>query len=117
MWFRLKALFAHSRTVLAARLYTLAGTVVGAYDGFGAFLGGQDFTPITTRLLDAVHVPPDMRPLALAAFIGGTGELFVYLRKITTQSLADNKVDSVIAADAAQAGIPSPPAPDGRMQP
>lgn len=117
VWFRAKALFAHSRTILAARVYSAAGVVVVAHDALGSILVGQDFTPISTRIMDVLHVAQDMRGLAWGLLVSATGALFEWLRHLTTQSLADNKADSVVASVAADAGIPSPPAPPERLQP
>lgn len=117
MWFRIKALFAHSRTVFAARATQAAGAIVVAHDGIAMAFVGQDFTPISTRLMDALHVAQDLRTLVWGAIVMGIGGLFKWLRSITTQSLDENKADAEVAAVAADAGIPSPPAPPTNLQP
>lgn len=98
-------------------MYTAAGAVVVMHDGVGAVFFGQDFTPITSRAMDALHVAQDMRALVWGLFVSATGGLFEWLRRVTTQSLTDNKADSVVAAVAVDAGIPSPPAPPTNLVP
>lgn len=117
MWFRLKALFAHSRTIFVARMYMLFGVVVGIHDSVAMWIGGQDFTPLTTRALDATHIPMELRPLTISAAAAATGAAIETLRKVTTQSLGANKADAIVAAEAAGAGIPSPPAPSQEIKP
>src|ERR1700692_2032720 len=92
-WFRVKALFAHSKTILAARLYGVAGTLVAVHDIALPYVASTDVTPLTSR------VPQWAWPLVVI----GTGVLFEYLRHITTQSLSDNKADSVVADAKAEA--------------
>lgn len=86
MWFRIKALFAHSRTILVARLYALAGFLVMTHDIVLPFITGADLTPITEK------VPNWVWPLVAI----GSGLLFEWLRRITTQSLDDNKADAEV---------------------
>lgn len=86
-WFRVKALFAHSKTILVARLYVAAGALVMLHDIALPFVSSTDVTPLTSQL------PPWGVPL-----IGiGSGVLFEWLRHLTTQSLADNKTDAIVA--------------------
>lgn len=89
---RVKAFFLYSRTVFLARLYTFAGGAAVTFAYIVPFLQGQDFTPVFVRLFS--WIPDDLRPLVISAAIAGTGELFVYLRKITDQSLAENAKES-----------------------
>lgn len=81
MWLRIKAFFAHSRTILAARLVQLAGGVIALYDGLLPLFGGQDWTPITARLLAAI--PADLRPLVIGLGLAALGALFEWLRRVT----------------------------------
>ena len=82
---KLKAFFAYSRTILAGRLYTLAGLLVAIQGALLPWAMGQDWTPVFTYLF--AHVPDQLRPLAIGAAIAATGELFVWLRKITVAPL------------------------------
>ena len=80
-----KAFFRHSRQILIARLYVVAGVIVGIAPMFA----GVDTTPIWRRIF--AFVPDDLAPLAIGAAIGLTGLLFEYLRTLTTASLDDKK--------------------------
>jgi len=71
-------------------MYTLTGTLVAAYDGLGPVLQGQDFTPITSKIMDKLHIPTDFRSLVLGVFVAATGELFVYMRKISPTPISDS---------------------------
>lgn len=81
------ALFKKSEQVLAGRLVWLGGLIVTAYDAVGAYWSNLDFTPITTRVLDFLHVPPDLRGLTLSAFVTALGLMIVNLRKKVTKPL------------------------------
>jgi hypothetical protein len=81
------ALFKKSETVLVGRLLWVGGLFVTFYDAAAIFLSSLDLTPITTRLFDFVHVPPDMRGVATTAFITALGYLINWLRKRTTKPL------------------------------
>jgi hypothetical protein len=86
---KIKSFYSYSRTIFVARWYTLIGSVVAVHDSLGPHLVGQNFTPITTRVMDLAHVPPDARSVTLGVAAACTGELFVAMRKVTTQPLAD----------------------------
>jgi len=51
------------------------------------FISSLDLTPLTTRILDGLHIPSDMRGLTLTAFIAMMGRLILWLRKRTTKPL------------------------------
>lgn len=78
-WFRTKALFSHSKTIFVARLYAVAGTAVAVHDIALPYIAGTDVTPLTSKL----------PPWGIPVIVIGTGIGFEYLRRITTQSLAD----------------------------
>lgn len=75
----LKSKFRYSKTVLAARVFTVAGIAVSAHDIILPYAMGQDWTPITKDL------PPLVIPVGLVA----QGLLFEYLRTVTSQPLID----------------------------
>lgn len=81
------ALFQKSETILVGRLLWIGGLLVTFYDGIAIFLSSLDLTPLTTRLFDFLHVPPDMRSVAATAFITALGYLINWLRKRTTKPL------------------------------
>jgi hypothetical protein len=81
------ALYKKSETVLAGRLLWLGGGVVTAYDAVGTWFNNLDFTPITTRIFDFIHIPQDLRGLTLSAFITAIGLMIVNLRKKVTKPL------------------------------
>lgn len=81
------ALFKKSEQVLAGRLLWFGGLIVTAYDAVGAYFSSLDFTPITTRVLDFLHVPQDLRGLTLSAFVTALGLMIVNLRKKVTKPL------------------------------
>jgi hypothetical protein len=60
--------------------------------------------------MDALHVAPDLRGLVWGLVLSGTGLLFEWLRRITTQSVSENKMDAAIAD--AKAALPP-----GTLQP
>lgn len=80
-------LFKKSEQVLAGRLLWLGGLIVTAYDAVGAYFTNLDFTPITTRLFDLLHIPQDLRGLTLSAFVTALGLMIVNLRKKVTKPL------------------------------
>jgi len=86
---KIKAFFAYSRTILAARLYTFLGALVALQGVILPWLMGQDWTPVFNYLF--ARIPEGMRPLAIGAAIAATGELFAWLRKITTAPLSESK--------------------------
>jgi hypothetical protein len=69
----MKGWFAHSRTILAARLYALAGAIVGIHDQVLPIVSGSgvDWKPL---------LPPQYLPLVM---IGGA-VVFETLRWVTT---------------------------------
>lgn len=81
------AVFQKSETILIGRLLWVGGLLVTFYDGIAIFMSSLDLTPVTTRLFDFAHVPPDMRGVATTAFITGLGYLINWLRKRTTKPL------------------------------
>lgn len=81
------ALFKKSEQVLAGRLVWLGGGIVTIYDAVGAYFSNLDFTPITTRLFDWMHIPQDFRGLTLSAFVTALGLMIVNLRKKVTKPL------------------------------
>lgn len=90
------AVFQKSETILVGRLLWIGGLLVTFYDGIAIFLSSLDLTPLTTRLFDFLHVPPDMRSVAATAFITALGYLINWLRKRTTKPL---EVVSVASKD------------------
>lgn len=80
-WAKILSFFARSRTVLMARIYTIGGALVAVVDYAMPWVTGQDWTPIFARLFH--KIPDDLRPLVISAAIVATGELFVYMRKIS----------------------------------
>lgn len=81
------ALFKKSETILAGRLLWFGGLLTTAYDGLAVFASGLDLTPVTTRVFDATHIPPDMRGLVVTALVGALGLLMNWLRKRTSKPL------------------------------
>lgn len=75
------ALYKKSETLLVGRLLWLGGLFVTFYDGIAVFMQSLDLTPITTRIFDFVHVPPDMRGMVTAGFVTGLGYLISWMRK------------------------------------
>lgn len=103
------ALFKKSETVLVGRLVWVGGLFVSAYDGLAQFASSLDLTPLTTRIFDALHIPPDLRGLTVSAFVMGVGLAVVKLRKQTTKPLelvavADKDVTPKVAEAIAMAG-------------
>lgn len=82
-----RGLFKKSETVLVGRLVWLGGALVTLYDAFIAYFSGLNVEPLTTRVMDLLHVPPDLRGLALSAAVTGIGLAMVRLRKTTTKPL------------------------------
>lgn len=91
----LKAHFLHSRTILIARVYSYAGVAVTAYDGVNTYVQGTDFTPLSTRALDYLAVPPDLRALCVTGFIAVTGLVFEKMRRISKTALQTVEPPSV----------------------
>jgi hypothetical protein len=81
------ALYKKSETVLVGRLVWLSGFIVSAYDATAEFVKSLDLTPLTTRIFDALHIAPDLRPLTVSALLTGLGLAMVKLRKATTKPL------------------------------
>lgn len=78
-------LFKKSETILVGRLLWVGGLFVTAYDALALFASSLDLTPVTTRLFDFLHVPPDMRGLTATAALALIGQVVVWLRKRTTK--------------------------------
>jgi hypothetical protein len=81
------ALYKKSETVLVGRLVWFGGLIVTGYDGFLAYFSSLNFEPLTTRVMDFLHIPPDMRGFTLSAFVTAIGLAIVRLRKTTTKPL------------------------------
>lgn len=81
------ALYKKSETVLIGRLLWVGGLFVTAYDAVAVFISSLDITPLTTRALDAFHIPQDMRGLTVTAFIALVGRIITWLRARTTKPL------------------------------
>lgn len=81
------ALFKKSETVLVGRLLWLGSGIVTLYDTAGVLFSSLDLTPIQTRIFDALHVPQDLRSVALSAFVATIGLMMVNLRKKVTKPL------------------------------
>lgn len=102
------ALFKKSETVLMGRLLWIGSGIVTLYDTVGVFFSSLDLTPIQTRVFDALHVPQDLRSVALSGFVAGIGLVMVYLRKRTTKpielvAVADKDVTPKVAEAIAMA--------------
>jgi hypothetical protein len=80
-------LFKKSETVLVGRLVWLGGAIVAVYDGFIAYFSTLDVEPLTTRMMDYLHIPPDLRGFTLSVLVTGLGFAIVRLRKTTTKPL------------------------------
>ena len=78
-------LFKKSETILVGRLLWVGGLFVTAYDALALFASRLDLTPVTTRLFDFLHVPPDMRGLTATAALALIGQVVIWLRKRTTK--------------------------------
>jgi hypothetical protein len=83
------AAYKKSETVLFGRLVWLGGIIVSVYDGVAEFAKQLDLTPLTTRIFDALHIPPDLRGLTASAAVMALGFAIVRLRKDTTKPLAE----------------------------
>jgi hypothetical protein len=98
------ALFKKSETVLVGRLVWFGGLLVTAYDGFMAYFSSLNFAPLTTRIMDFLHIPQDLRGVTLSAFVTALGLMIVRLRKTTTKPLELVAVpDAQVTPAAAQA--------------
>lgn len=81
------ALFKKSETILIGRLLWVGGFLVTAYDGLAVFASSMDLTPLTTRIFDTLHVPPDMRGLTVTAFLAAVGLVMNRLRSRVSKPL------------------------------
>jgi len=98
------ALYKKSETVLLGRLVWFSSLFVTFYDGFMAYFSTLNFEPLTTRMMDYLHIPPDLRGFTLSAFVTGLGLAIVRLRKTTTKPLELVAVpDAQVTPAAAQA--------------
>lgn len=98
------ALYKKSETILLGRLLWFGGLFVTAYDALATFASSLDLTPITGRVLDALHVAPDMRGLVVTAFLAALGKAITWLRTQTTKPLeivAASEANMSVAASAA----------------
>jgi len=98
------ALFRKSETVLVGRLVWLGGLIVTIYDGITTYFIGLNWEPLTSRVMDFFHIPPDLRSFTLSAAVTGIGLAIVRLRKTTTKPLElVSTSDANIAPAAAKA--------------
>jgi len=98
------ALYKKSETVLLGRLVWFGSLLVTAYDGFMAYFSTLNFAPLTTRLMDFLHIPDDLRSFTLSAFVTALGLAIVRMRKTTTKPLELVAVpDAQVTPAAAQA--------------
>ena len=104
---KIKAFFAYSRTIFAARLYTLLGAFVALQGAILPWAAGQDWTPVYEYIF--YWIPPAMRPLVIGFIVTATGELFVYMRKITDKSLEEKVIVGQAAEKASEAVTDAPP--------
>ncbi|EJN15678.1 hypothetical protein PMI42_00695 [Bradyrhizobium sp. YR681] len=99
-------LYKKSETILVGRLLEFGGLFVTVYDSAATFVTSLDLTPLTTRALDALAIPPDMRGLAVTAFLAFLGRVITWLRAQTTKPLelvAASDANLSVAASAAVA--------------
>ena len=87
-------LWDNSRTILFARLYWVVGIFMTLHDLIAA--AGADWTPLVNEIVQ--FLPEKYRPLALAAFVFGSGILFEWLRRITTEPLEERKAAAFYSA-------------------
>lgn len=81
------ALFKKSETILMGRLLWVGSLFVTFYDGIAVFATSLDLTPITTRVMDALHIAQDFRGLVVTAFIAIIGRIITWLRDRTTKPI------------------------------
>lgn len=103
-------LFKKSESVLIGRMLWIGGLFVTFYDGIAVFMSSLDLTPLTTRILDGLHIPSDMRGLTVTAFIAMLGRLVLWLRKRTTKPLevvavADKDITPAVAQALVKADV------------
>jgi len=65
----------------------VGSAIVTLYDGFLAYFSSLNVEPLTTRVMDFLHIPPDLRGLTLSAAVTGLGLAMVRLRKTVTKPL------------------------------
>lgn len=95
-------LFQKSETILVSRLLELGSLIVASYDAIAVFVTSYDMTPVTTRLFDVLHIPADVRGIAMAGFIFVMARIMAFLRKRTTKPLevvavADKDITPAVA--------------------
>jgi hypothetical protein len=83
------ALWRNSKTMLAARLYTIGGILLAIQTMIVS--AGIDTASFVYQA--AEFIPEKYRPLAISAFMTGTGLLFAYLRKNTHGPLETPEID------------------------
>ena len=81
------ALFKKSETILMGRLLWVGSLLVSLYDGIAVFATSLDLTPITTRIMDFLHIPQDLRGLTASGFVMAIGLMINRLRKMTTKPI------------------------------
>lgn len=94
--------FQKSETILVSRLLELGSLIVGSYDAIAVFVTSYDMNPVTTRIFDFLHVPADVRGIAMAGFIFIMARIMASLRKRTTKPLemvavADKDITPAVA--------------------
>jgi len=101
-------LFKKSETILMGRLLWVGSLFVSLYDGIAVFASSLDLTPITTRIMDFLHIPQDLRGLTVSGFLMAIGLMINNLRKKVTKpielvAVSDSAVTPVQATAMAQA--------------
>lgn len=92
-WYKLEEwLWLNSRQILIARLYWVGGILIGLHETLAQ--QGFDVTPFLVQIEE--YIPerwrPMLAPFIIPVFLGATGVLIEWLRRITTEPL-DAKVD------------------------
>jgi len=81
------ALFKKSETILMGRLLWIGSLFVSLYDGIAVYASSLDLTPITTRLMDFLHIPQDLRGLTVSGFLMAIGLMINNLRSKVTKPI------------------------------
>jgi hypothetical protein len=82
-------LWDRSRTLLIARLYIAGSIIIAVHDALAA-QGAIDWTPLITQITSVV--PEPYRPIALAVWLALTGVAMEWLRRTTTGTVAERKI-------------------------
>ncbi|MDC7784747.1 hypothetical protein PQJ75_00580 [Rhodoplanes sp. TEM] len=94
-WAKLNVTFTGFRTLALAKLQVVIGWALTVHEVVAAILqqlaptfGALDWTPLSTRLLSAAGVPPDLQPMAMfvlgSVAVAVLGHVHAMLRKATT---------------------------------